>query len=206
MKRTPRILAAMTVVLTLNLALAAGEKNQDAGRIKNITLGLSAGNQSIRDDVFRQLYDQKGLSFRGELSIALPVGIRNFDAWLSFNTFSSKGKSSDFNEDLGFRMTTISAGLRFLYKISRFCPFIGAGVDFVSFKETYEEDFVISSLKGSTTGLHLQGGVYVDILSNLSLKGHLKLNIAKTSEFTEEVDLGGFEFGLGVAYSFNLIR
>jgi hypothetical protein len=171
---------------------------------KKMAFGLSAGYMALQEDAFKDAYGEGGIFFRGEYSFLLPVNIESFDVWTSVSYFRKSGKSTVTEEDLKLRLTTFSFAVRYLKKMSKFTPFVGAGLDYVVYKEIYPEDFIIESVGGSTLGFHGQAGTYIDVLSNLSFKVHAKYSFAKTTENEVEVNLGGFEFGAGLVFRFNL--
>jgi outer membrane protein W len=107
-------------------------------------------------------------------------------------------------EDLKLRITTFSLAIRYLKKYSRFTPFIGAGIDYIVYKETYPEDFIVSSVGGSDLGFHGQIGTYIDALPYLSIKVHIIYRLAETTEDLVTVNLGGIEYGIGLVFRFNL--
>lgn len=187
-------------VVTPTMEERAGARDEG----KKMALGLSVGYMALQEDAFRDVYGEGGLYFRGEYSFLLPINIESFDVWTGVSFFQKDGKSTITEEELKLKMTTFSFAVRYLKKMSRFTPFVGAGLDYIVYKETYPEDFIIESVGGSTLGFHGQAGTYIDVIPRLAFKVHIKYNIAKTTENEIEVNLGGFEFGAGVVFRFNL--
>jgi hypothetical protein len=101
-------------------------------------------------------------------------------------------------------LTDLFLSLRYSYDTGRFALFLGPGIEYVTYRETYVETFPIDSAQGSQTGLHLTGGGYVHLTSGLSLKGYFKYCRVKTDRLGFRINLGGTEWGLGILYRFYL--
>jgi outer membrane protein W len=172
----------------------------------NMALGFSSGYSAFQDSNFKTVYGEGGVFIKGEYSLILPINVKSLDVWTGFTYFQKNGKTSFTEEDLTLRITTFSLSLRYLRRISRFNPFVGAGIDYITYKEILPEDFIVSSVGGSELGFHAQVGTYLDLLSSLALKVHIKYNWAKATAATadEEVNLGGVEYGIGLIFLFNL--
>jgi len=88
--------------------------------------------------------------------------------------------------------------------VQNFRPFIGPGIDYIVYKETYPEDFPFESLEGSTVGFHIYAGTYYDFTPSLAAKIGLKYNIANTTKNDIEINLGGVEWTVGLVFRFGL--
>jgi len=170
---------------------------------KKFTIGIMSGLYFVQDEVFREIYGNSSLMFGGEYSFAPFQAIKNLDFWLGFNYMQDTGKTTFLEEDLKFRMMHFSFSIRYLFHLERFSPFVGPGIDYITYKETYPEDFPIESIEGSTLGFHFQAGSYIHITSSLSAKLSFKYNIANTTRDDVEVTLGGSHLGVGLIYRFN---
>lgn len=171
---------------------------------KKFTIGIMSGLYFVQDEVFREIYGDSSLTFGGEYSFAPIKAIENLDFWLGFNYMQDTGKTTFLEEDLKFRMMHFSFSIRYLFHLKRFSPFVGPGIDYITYKETYPEDFPIDSIEGSTMGFHFQAGSYIHITGSLSAKLFFKYNIAKTTRDDVKVTLGGSHLGIGLIYRFNL--
>lgn len=170
---------------------------------KMMAIGFSAGYLTFQDTAFSDAYGEGGVFFKGEYSFYLPFKKRNFDIWTGFTYFEKPGKTSITEEDLSFKMTNLSLALRYLHTFSKFRPFLGAGIDYVVYKEYLPEDYIIESVGGSELGFHVQGGTYFDPLPYLSLKIHIKYLWCTATENEVDVNLGGVEYGAGLVFRFN---
>jgi hypothetical protein len=169
---------------------------------KIMAIGFSAGYLALQDAAFTDAYGEGGVFFKGEYSFYLPLKSKSLDIWTGFTFFEKNGKTSITQEDLTLKMTDLSLALRYLHKFSKFRPFVGAGIDYVVYKEYLPEDYMIESVGGSELGFHVQGGTYFDPLPYLSLKIHLKYLWCTATENEVEVNLGGVEYGAGLVFRF----
>ncbi len=171
---------------------------------KNMTLGFSAGYLTLQDDAFAETYGDGGFYFKGEYSVILPVKTDSFDIWTGFTLFQIAGETSITQEDITLKMTDLSVAIRYLRTLSKFTPFVGAGIDYIVYKEILPEDYMIGSVGGSDLGFHVQGGTYYNPLPYLSLKVHIKYLWSNADVDGLEVNLGGVEYGAGLVFRFNL--
>jgi hypothetical protein len=169
------------------------------------TIGLLGGFCFLQDQVFRELYG-KGAPFLGaEITLRFPIREpHGMDIAAGGRTLTKKGLTSYMEEDLKLRLTDLFLSLRYSYDTGRFALFLGPGIEYVTYRETYVETFPIDSAQGSQTGLHLTGGGYVHLTSGLSLKGYFKYCRVKTDRLGFRINLGGTEWGLGILYRFYL--
>ena len=169
------------------------------------TVGLLGGFCFLQDQVFRELYG-KGAPFLGaEITLRFPIREpHGLDIAAGGRTLTKKGLTSYMEEDLKLRLTDLFLSLRYSYDTGRFALFLGPGIEYVTYRETYVETFPIDSAQGSQTGLHLTGGGYVHLTSGLSLKGYFKYCRVETDRPGFRINLGGTEWGLGILYRFYL--
>lgn len=172
--------------------------------LKDMSIGVGVGFYFLQEALFQDIYGDNVMNFRGELAFRLPISVDSFDIWSSFSSFSAEGQSTLFEENLKLSMTTFSFAIRYLKKFGRFVPFVGLGVDYTSYRETYPEDFAIPSVGGNDLGYHGQLGTYFHFIDSLSAKVHLKYNMAETIENALTINLGGIEYGLSLVWHFNL--
>jgi len=178
-------------------------RNEDTNSTEKImAIGFSAGYLTLQDDAFTDAYGEGGVFFKGEYSFYLPLRTKSLDIWTGFTFFEKTGKTSITQEDLTLKMTDLSLALRYLRTFSKFRPFVGAGIDYVVYKEYLPEDYMIESVGGSELGFHVQGGTYFDPLPYLSLKIHVKYLWCTATENEVEVNLGGVEYGAGLVFRF----
>ena len=179
------------------------ETTEQERKMRRLSAGLSWGYYFLRDIDFQDAYGNGGSFFRGEVAFLLPFNINSLDIWASAGYFQKSGQTTVTEEEIKLTFTSLSLAVRYLRNISRFTPFVGTGIDYMFFKETYPTDFPIASTSGSDLGFHFQAGSYIDILSFLSAKIQIRYILAKTMANEVEADLGGVEYSIGLVYRFN---
>lgn len=170
----------------------------------NMSIGILSGFYFMQDEAFKDVYGSSSFFFGGEYSFIIPVKEfkRALDASISFKYLRKTGLTTYTEEELRFRMTHFSFSVRYLIDLKKFTPFIGPGIDYIVYKETYPETFPIESVGSSDVGFHIQGGTYFELTPALFARAYFKFNISKTLSEDIEVNLGGIEWGLGIAFRF----
>lgn len=169
------------------------------------TIGILSGLYLMSEEEFKEVYGSSLFFFGLEYSFNLPIkSVKSLNVWMGFKNMSKSGSTTFLEEEVNLRMLHFSLALRYLYQAGRFVPFIGPGIDYINYKESYPEDFPIESVEGSKLGFHIQGGSYINITDALAAKLFMKYVIAKTTENEVEVNLGGLELGVGFVFRFNL--
>lgn len=172
---------------------------------KNFTVGILSGLYLMSDDVFKEVYGSSLFFYGSEYSFNLPIrSIKSLNIWMGIKRMSKSGQTTFLEEEINLRMLHFSFALRYLYPAGRFAPFLGPGIDYINYKESYPEDFPIDSVEGSKLGFHIQGGTYFKITEHLATKLFMKYIIANTTENEVDVNLGGLELGISFVYLFNL--
>lgn len=172
-------------------------------------VGLVFGRFSINDKNLRAFY---GDWFKNIPGIEVSVhALRNVDVWGSYKSFTNEQTTSYFGNPIKFKLAPLSVGLRYRFSKWRFLePFVGAGLNLYSYKETIEGESDLEDTKDSATGFHFQGGTYFHVKSVRFLLGEvfLKYNLVKktlaemTPDGTDQFDLGGLEMGVGLVVRF----
>ncbi|MBN1274037.1 MAG: AMIN domain-containing protein [Candidatus Aminicenantes bacterium] len=170
------------------------------------TIGPFAGFYFMQDEVFTEIYGSSSFLFGAQYSLPIPPiqGFRGLNIWFAFSSQKSSGQTTFFEEDITLKMMDVSLALRYSFDLNKFSPFIGFGIDYITFKETYPEDFPVSSTEGSETGFHIQGGTLFHITPFLAAKAFFKYNMAETYVDDIRVNLGGTQWAIGILYRFNL--
>lgn len=187
-----------------SIAQRVREETRSGREIKDMSIGFGVGKYFYQGEEMQDIYGKDTLSYRGEIALRLPFDFDSIDLWASVATFSDTGVTTLYNEDLSFRMTTFSLAVRFLKRFGRFVPFLGAGVDYASYKETLPENFIVSGVGGNKIGYHGQLGCYIHIMDGFSTKIFMKYNQMETIENELTVNLGGIEYGVSLVWHFDL--
>lgn len=172
---------------------------------KYFTVGLLGGFYFLNDRTFQELYGKGAPFFGGEMTLRFPIrDPHGLDAAAGARILRKKGQTTYTEESLSLRLTDFWLSLRYSYDTGRFVLFLGPGLEYVLYQETYDPAFPVDSSTGSQVGMHLTGGAYVHLTSGLSLKGYMKYCLVKTEKHGFDVNLGGTEWGAGILYRFYL--
>ena len=170
-------------------------------------VGLIFGRFPINDTNLRGFYPNWFKNLPGvELSIHT---LYNIDVWASYKIYSDEQTTTYFGNSIKFKLVPLSVGLRYRPLRWRFVePFVGAGVNFYSYSETISGESDLENAKDKATGFHFQGGSYFHVNRFLLGEIFLKYNIVKKTltdmlpDGTNQLDLGGFEMGIGLVVKF----
>lgn len=203
MKKTIVIFAS---ALCLSGVLASNALSQQPENLYPTMIGLTAASYQIPDGGFAEVYGSKAQLIYGLNLSQTILHYRGWDVDLSLEgrTYSRSGASTLDQTSTKFSMTPISLAARVLYETKYVVPFLGAGADWYSFKETSD----LASTNGTATGWHFQTGAYVVIpgLDFLRVKIYYKFTRVKALQNEIEADLGGNEYGIGLSFGFNLLN
>jgi acetyl/propionyl-CoA carboxylase alpha subunit len=172
-------------------------------------VGLIFGRFTVNDKNLREFYPNWFKNIPGiELSVHT---LYNVDVWASYKNYTDTNKTTYYGNEMKFKLVPLSVGLRYRFPKWRFIePFVGAGLNFYSYKEIISGETDLENTKGTATGFHFQGGAYFHINHFRYLLGEifLKYNIVKKTlvdllpDGTDKLDLGGFEMGIGLVAKF----
>ncbi|MCJ7682310.1 MAG: AMIN domain-containing protein [Candidatus Aminicenantes bacterium] len=174
------------------------------GHVKDMSISANGGMYYFQGEEFESLYSKSANFFRGELTFRIPIPVNNIDFWLGVSSFEKTGQTSLYAEDLKLTWTTFSGALRFIRKFGIFAPFVGVGVDYITYEEIYPASFNIISTGGSNIGMHIQGGLYVHIFDALSVKAMIRYLDNTTTSNNIEMNMGGVEYSFGLTFHFDL--
>jgi hypothetical protein len=184
------------VIFSAALILALSTPSFAAAR-KQGTFEFYLGNYDIKDARFKEVYE-KGDAIRGiVLSSALAYG---FDFYTEIKAFYKTGALTYTREETKFLLLPLSLGLRFVLPGSYVLPYAGGGVDFLFYYETNP----IAKTMNIAKGYHLLAGIYLQFGENspLRLNAKVKYTRSRTTEDGVEIELGGMEYGGGIAIVF----
>jgi outer membrane protein W len=170
-------------------------------------VGLTFGLFTINDKNLKAFYPKTSKILPGiELSVHT---LHNIDVWASYKSYTTDGKTTQFKNPTQFKVAPLSIGLRYRILKARFAePFVGAGLNFYSYKETISGETNLEGTKGNATGLHFQGGSYFHIKRFFLGEFFLKYNMVPKTlpdllpDGTDKLDLSGLEIGIGIGVKF----
>lgn len=161
------------------------------------TVEFYLGNYRIAEPIFKTVY-QPGGSIQG---LGLTANLfANFDFYFEVKGMVKTGSLSYSQEKTDFVLIPISLGLRAAFPVAFVVPFAGAGLDYF----VYYEKNPIGTTLNYAKGWHLQGGVYLRFGKSFPILPFVKAkwSLVKAVLGTRTVDLGGIEYGAGLAVAF----
>jgi opacity protein-like surface antigen len=164
---------------------------------KGFQAGFSLNYYSPNDSFYKDTYGKGNFMFGGSLSYKTKIRLE-FRA--EVNYFRDKGEMTVTKEEIKFTIVPIVLGLRFKIIDKNLSPYLGAGIDFYSYKEKYPERF--EDVSESTTGFHAEIGSYMNITPRIHLDLNVRYIKADAESFDEKIKLGGLKAGIGIGYSF----
>ena len=185
--------AVMALALSASLSAVAADKVRKQG-----TFEFFLGPYSVTDTLFKDVYPLGSNTIRGILlSSSIVAGI---DFYAQIKAFSKTGALTYTQEETKFLMIPLSLGLRYELPTNYVIPYVGGGADFYFY---YESNSIGTTLNVAT-GTHVLGGIYIEFGKKfpLRLNGMLKYTWVKATESGQTIQLGGFEYGGGIAIVF----
>jgi opacity protein-like surface antigen len=161
--------------------------------------GILVAYNSVNDSAFKDAYGSGSVMFGVSLSADI---VKKLELRAEIHYFSVKGEMTLSKEEITYTLMPIVAGLRFrVFETKRISPYLGAGIDFCSYKEKVPARFG-GDITGSKTGIHGEVGTYVHISQKLQIDINFRYLSAKTEVLDKERELGGIRAGVGLEYRF----
>jgi len=182
--------AVLFVSLTATGLAQTSPKNQG-------TFEFYYGKYSISDARFTDVY-RKGGAIQGiALSSTLAFG---FDFYSEIKAFYKTGTLTFTQEKTTFLLLPLALGVRYVLPGNFLRPYAGGGMDFYF----YYENNPIATTMNIVTGYHLTAGLYLQFGKNspLRLNGKVTYSRVKAMEEGMAIELGGLEYGAGIAIVF----
>jgi len=183
----------LTAFLALNIFIFPAQDRT----IRQGSVEFTLGSYSMHEPRFEAVYPSGGLISGLTLSSAITSNV-NF--YLDIKYYSRQGTLTFSKEKTTFYMVPIDLGVRYIYPLGLFHPYLGAGLDFYF----YYEDNAIGTVLNYTSGYHITGGTYFRFVKSvpLLLNVRLKYTWAKADESAGQIQLGGLEYSAGLAFAF----
>jgi len=165
--------------------------------IRQGSVEFMLGSYSMNEPRFEAAYPKGGLMAGLSLSSAV---VSNVNFYLDIKYYSRQGTLTFSKEKTTFYMVPIDLGVRYIYPLGLFHPYLGAGLDFYF----YYEDNPIGTVLNYTNGYHITGGTYLRFAKSIPVMANIRLKYtwAKAEEDATPIQLGGFEYSLGLAFAF----
>lgn len=194
-RRTDGRIAALAIILAV--AFGAGPAVAETAPPWQGTVEFSLGRYNIAEPLFDTIY-QPGGSIKG-LGLSANL-IPHLDFYLDVKMMSKNGLLSHTQEKTSFVLLPISLGLRGSYPLAFVKPFAGLGIDYF----IYFENNPIGTVVNYAKGWHVAGGIYLEFGKNIPILpfAKIKYTMVKASAGERTIDLGGWEYGAGLAIAF----
>jgi hypothetical protein len=183
----------LSAILILNAAALAQTKRT----IRQGSVEIILGSYVMNEPRFGAVYSKGGLMGGIGLSAAIAS---NFNFYLEAKYYGRTGELTFSKEKTSFYLLPISFGLRYIFPLGLLNPYAGAGADIYLFSE----DNPIGTVLNHTAGFHVMGGSYFRFFPDIPLLLDLKLKYtsARAEESGVKLQLGGFEYALGLVFAF----
>ena len=197
-----RISGPVLICLLLTLPLMPAQSNKKEN-LEKTTIGLGYGSYQVSDPRYKEVYDGSGgIATLEVMQVIHAQNPHHLGLSLGFKYFRTEGKTTITQEKSQLTLVPISLGLRYLIKTKNFLPWIELGTDYY----LYKENATLKTTKGSAFGYHIAGGLYFEIprMDFIKLQFYAKHTKCIATEDEIKVNLGGLEWGFGLAFGFNL--
>jgi len=171
--------------------------------LENTMIELGYGRYKISDPRYKEVYRGGREIYTLEvLQLLQTLNHHHLGLSLGVKHFTKKGKTTVTQESTQLTLIPISLGFRYLLKIKQFLPWVEMGMDYYN----YKENAATKATEGWAFGYHVAGGCYFEIpkVKFMKLKIYVKHTKAMAKEDEIKVNLGGFEYSLGLAFGFDL--
>ena len=154
---------------------------------------------SVNDPAFKDAYGIGNLMIGIFLSADI---VRKLELRAEINYFSVNGEMTLSEEKITYTSVPKVVGLRYrVTEMKIFCPYLGAGIDFYSYKEKVPERFG-GEISGTKTGTHGEIGTYINLSNKIQFDINFRYSSAKIEILEREREIGGIKVGVGVGYRF----
>jgi len=170
-----------------------------------LTMSFAAGVFCPLQESFRELYGS------AQIPVSLQIHYRfseEFYIFTGLRYLQSSGKSKIVGPkytaesyDLKFSMMSVRLGFFFTLKPGQFVPYAGVGANYNFYREKWED--MGYEVRDRKLGLLVQAGTEYSLNRILSLVGGIEYSSIQTNsgaKLESRVDLGGFEFYLGIQF------
>ena len=179
------------------------EEAVEKGKIA-IIVGFNSGLYFVHNKDFQDMYGKESFYFGGETIFKLPLRRKEyFGASLGFIYISKNGRNIS-DEESKLKIIPMFLSVFYMRELGVFSPYAGFGIDYIDYKETYLETGSTPSISGLTWGTSVQVGTFIRLVPSLSLRLHFKYRSSQLKKINRNIKLGGNEYGLMLAYHFNI--
>jgi hypothetical protein len=165
--------------------------------IRQGSVEFTIGSYNMNEPRFEAAYPSGGPIAGLTLSSAIASHL-NF--YLDIKYYSRHGTLTFSQEKTEFYMVPIDLGVRYIFPLGFFHPYLGGGFDFY----LYYEDNPIGTVLNYTNGYHATGGAYLRFSRSAPILVDLRVKYtwARAEQDAVQIELGGLEFCVGLAFTF----
>jgi hypothetical protein len=165
--------------------------------IRQGSVEFTIGSYNMNEPRFEAAYPSGGPIAGLTLSSAV---VSNLNFYLDIKYYSRHGALTFSQEKTEFYLVPIDLGVRYIFPLGFFHPYLGAGFDFY----LYYEDNPIGTVLNYTNGYHATGGAYLRFSKSVPILVNLRVKYtwAKAEQDAAQIELGGLEYCLGLAFTF----
>ncbi len=167
----------------------------------SISSGMRMVNCELYEDVYGKQNPLYGIEFGFKPSTSMEI-------FFHTEIFEAKGELTYTKEESTLEIAPLEIGIKLLPSNNSFMPFIGGGVGYY----TYSEENVMGKIEESEMGYFGIAGIRINF-GKLFIEGfgkYIYLKVTPSSDIdttnaivkSEEIDLGGISYGVGIGYKF----
>lgn len=195
MKKYAILFTALLMTVSFLITPAAAQAGEPC-KGKQFSLTVGAGMRSVKDDLYKDVYEDAGMTYYIDLGVKL---FKSFEVFVHTDVFSKDGLTTFTMEDTTLKMFPIELGVRFVAEgknpcKSKFVPYIGAGAGYYN----YKEENVIDDINENKLGFFAEGGIRFYVISSVFIDAKGKYIFLKV----DDTELGGFSYMGGIGISF----
>jgi len=176
--------------------------------VVHVSSGLSSSNNKGTFDLFIGHYDLSESRFKAVyhgggmiagIGLSIPL-IQNFDLYIEAKGFHKSGELTYSKEKTQLFLIPVSFDIRYTVPIGPITPYVGGGIDLHFFFEINP----IGIVADYASGYNFQGGTYFRFSKNFPVLLNLKIKYSKANKIVNNlnIELGGMEYGAGLAFVF----
>jgi hypothetical protein len=180
------IMKKLSILVSLILVLAG------IGQAAEFAFAINARYFSPKDSYFKDIYGG-GMAFGGEFNVIIA---KNIGVWINASYFSKAGQLTFTKEDTNLSIIPIGIGACYRKMISFAELYGGLGLIYAKYKETAQ----IGNVSSSGIGYLGKIGANFNLTQRLFVDLFVHYSSCKMKPADFDIDIGGFEAGIGIGY------
>jgi outer membrane protein W len=169
--------------------------------------------------LLRSVYGNAGIDYQLTGTVSLDSlccknsqeSLKGVNLWWAVDYIAKNGQSlGDEPAKTRFWMIPVTAGLKYIHPAKNFRPYVGLGLRYFFVHTSNNYDFVRKNINANGLGGVVEGGMLLTFCEKFLLDvfvaySHGKVRAPSNSQSnveTSNLQVGGFNFGLGVSYAF----